>query len=62
MSTFPLSLSCPDCLLRSQPLPATDDQQQAGTPSESFEGTICCIEISNTYIAKQFKGLNGMEW
>ena len=33
-------LSCPDCLLRSQPLPATDDQQQAGTPPESSEGKI----------------------
>ena len=33
-------LSCPDCLLRSQPFPATDDQQQAGTPPESSEGKI----------------------
>ena len=33
-------LSCPDCLLRSQPFPATDDQQQAGTSSESSEGKI----------------------
>ena len=35
----------PDCLLRSQPVPTAYDQQQARTPSESFEGTIIFFEI-----------------
>ena len=50
-----LSLSCPDCLLRSQPVPTADDQQQEGTPSESFEGTVHSIEMSHYLLPKQKK-------
>ena len=35
----PSADSSPDCILRTQPLPAKDDQQQKGAPPESVEGT-----------------------